>query len=53
MKGKISPNLESVLKDPQGRHQLMQFLEKRQDGKIVTGNKSYVLKIDVTKSQPK
>lgn len=53
MKGKISQNLESVLKDPQGRNQLMERLSKREDGRIVTGGKTYVLKIDIIKSVQK
>ncbi len=48
MKGRVSPALEKVLKDPSGREQLKNRLLAGQDGRIVSSNKTYVLKVDVT-----
>lgn len=50
MKGRVSPHLEAVLKDPKGREQLVNRLLKGQDGSIRSGDKQYVLTVDVTTS---
>ena len=48
MKGRVSPALEKVLKDPEGREQLKSHLLMGKDGRIVTTDKTYALKVDVT-----
>jgi hypothetical protein len=47
MKGKISTKLKAVLSDPKGREQLNARLLKGEDGRVVAGNKSYTLRLDV------
>lgn len=53
MKGRISPRLDAVLRDPQAREQLKVRLLRGEDGRIVSGDKAYLLKMDVTKPKPK
>ena len=55
MKGRISPQLEQVLKDPRGREELKNHLLRGEDGRIHSSEKNYLLKIDVTTTsvQPK
>lgn len=47
MKGTISTKLKAVLNDPKGREQLSEHLLKGKDGRVVAGDKSYALHIDV------
>ena len=47
MKGTISKRLEAVLRDPNGRDQLRNHLLKGRDGRIVAGDKTYTLRVDV------
>lgn len=47
MKGKISNKLRAVLSDPKGREQLNDHLLKGKDGRVVAGDKSYALHLDV------
>lgn len=47
MKGTISNKLKAVLNDPKGREQLNEHLLKGKDGRVVAGDKSYALHIDV------
>jgi hypothetical protein len=42
MKGKISKQLEAILRDPRGREQLRDYLLNGKDGRIVTEDKSYL-----------
>ncbi len=47
MKGTISKKLQAVLNDPKGREQLSEHLLNGKDGRVVAGDKSYALHIDV------
>jgi hypothetical protein len=44
MKGKISKQLEAVLRDPKGRKQLREHLLHGKDGRIETAERSYVFR---------
>ena len=47
MKGKISQRLEMVLRDPSGREQLRELLLLGRDGRVVAGNRSFALHLEV------
>jgi hypothetical protein len=47
LKGTISKKLKAVLDDPKGREQLSEHLLHGKDGRVVAGDKSYALHIDV------
>jgi hypothetical protein len=47
MKGTISDKLRAVLNDPKGREQLSEHLLRGKDGRIVAGDRSYALHVDL------
>lgn len=47
MKGKISKQLEAILRDPKGREQLREHLLNGKDGRIQTADKSYIFRAGV------
>lgn len=60
MKGKISKQLEAILRDPRGREQLREHLLNGKDGRIQTAQKAYLFRAGVhqdakvrTKEEPR
>lgn len=49
MKGTMSRTLQAVLNDPQGREQLKTQLLRGETGKIISGGKEYIVKVEITK----
>ena len=46
MKGNISRNLESILRDPRARDQLRIQLIEGRDGRITVGNVAYAVRVE-------
>jgi hypothetical protein len=47
MKGKISPQLETILRDRRARDQLKNHLISGSDGRVVANNKTYAVHVEV------
>lgn len=48
MKGRVSPTLDKILRDPKGREQLKERLLTGTNGRIDGTDKSYIVTVDVT-----